>query len=148
MKKYWWVWLLIIIFILLGAVATVLALRFAWSGAEDRWVCQEDMWIKHGNPPYNPPAGGCPRKDKDNNQKSENNMNNNKEQTNDQNKPGQNTQIANPASVYCTEHGGKLEIRDGQDGQTGYCVFDDKSECEEWAFFRGECVPGVIFKKD
>ena len=24
----------------------------------------------------------------------------------------------------------------------GYCIFPDGSECEEWAFFRGECVPG------
>ncbi len=47
--------------------------------------------------------------------------------------------IANPASVYCTERGYQLEIRTTANGQTGYCVFPDKSECEEWAFFRGEC---------
>ncbi len=47
--------------------------------------------------------------------------------------------IANPASVYCTERGYQLEIRNTANGQTGYCVFPDKSECEEWAFFRGEC---------
>lgn len=53
---------------------------------------------------------------------------------------GSDAQIANPASVYCGEHGGKLEIRTGEDGgQIGYCVFPDGSECEEWAFFRGEC---------
>lgn len=50
------------------------------------------------------------------------------------------TQIANPASVYCEQNGGKLEIRTGPDGsQTGYCKFDDGSECEEWAYFRKEC---------
>ncbi len=49
------------------------------------------------------------------------------------------SQIANPASVYCEEQGGTLEIRTNSDGsQTGYCKFED-SECEEWAFFRGEC---------
>ena len=51
--------------------------------------------------------------------------------------------IANPASVYCEEHGGELEIRTGDDGgEYGVCVFSDGSECEEWAFFRGECGPG------
>ncbi|NSW52116.1 MAG: DUF333 domain-containing protein [Anaerolineae bacterium] len=50
--------------------------------------------------------------------------------------------IANPASVFCEEQGGTLEIRDTEEGQLGYCLFDDGSECEEWAFFRGECAPG------
>lgn len=49
--------------------------------------------------------------------------------------------IANPASQYCVDHGGKLEIRDEANGQVGYCVFPDGSECEEWAYFRGECAP-------
>lgn len=52
--------------------------------------------------------------------------------------------MPNPASVYCEENGGKLEIReDDSGGQMGYCVFEDGSECEEWAFFRGDCQPGV-----
>ena len=50
--------------------------------------------------------------------------------------------MPNPASVYCTDEGGKLDIRDEAAGQVGYCVFPDGSECEEWAFFRGECMPG------
>lgn len=53
-----------------------------------------------------------------------------------------NTGIANPASVYCEDQGGALEIRETTDGQTGICVFDDGSECEEWAYYRGECAPG------
>jgi putative hemolysin len=48
-------------------------------------------------------------------------------------------EIANPASVYCEEQGGTLEMREGEGGTVGICVFDDGSECEEWAFFRGEC---------
>jgi putative hemolysin len=53
------------------------------------------------------------------------------------------TQLPNPASVFCQENGGTLEIReDNANGQIGYCVFDDGSECEEWAFYRGECQPG------
>ena len=50
--------------------------------------------------------------------------------------------MANPASEYCVEQGGTLEIRQGEGGETGYCVFADGSECEEWAYFRGECTPG------
>jgi len=54
-----------------------------------------------------------------------------------------NSEIANPASEYCEEQGGTLEIRtDSSGGQYGVCLFDDGSECEEWAFFRGECQPG------
>ncbi len=49
--------------------------------------------------------------------------------------------LANPASVYCEEEGGQVEIRDAAAGQVGYCVFPDGSECEEWAFFQGECTP-------
>ena len=50
--------------------------------------------------------------------------------------------IANPASVYCEEQGGTLEMRtDDQGGVAGYCVFEDGSECDEWSHFRGECYP-------
>lgn len=51
--------------------------------------------------------------------------------------------MPNPASVFCQQQGGKTEIRKGTDGEVGYCVFSDQSECEEWAFMRGECKPGV-----
>ncbi len=51
-------------------------------------------------------------------------------------------EIANPASVYCEQYGGELEIRtDETGGQTGMCIFTDGSECEEWAYMRGECAP-------
>ncbi len=50
--------------------------------------------------------------------------------------------LPNPASVYCEEQGGKLEIRDEENGQRGVCIFDDGSECDEWAYFRNECQPG------
>jgi peptidoglycan/xylan/chitin deacetylase (PgdA/CDA1 family)/heat shock protein HslJ len=49
--------------------------------------------------------------------------------------------MLNPASAYCEEQGGRLEIRTGEGGAVGYCVFPNGSECEEWAFFRGECAP-------
>jgi putative hemolysin len=50
--------------------------------------------------------------------------------------------LANPASEYCVERGGRVEIRADADGaEQGFCVFPDGSECEEWAYFRGECEP-------
>ena len=53
------------------------------------------------------------------------------------------SQLPNPASVYCEEQGGTVEIRTEADGgQYGVCIFSDGSECDEWAFFRGECQPG------
>jgi putative hemolysin len=47
--------------------------------------------------------------------------------------------MANPASQYCKNNGGKVEIRDSADGQYGVCVLNTGKECEEWAFFRGAC---------
>lgn len=54
--------------------------------------------------------------------------------------------IANPASVACVEAGGRLEIRTGSDGQSGWCHLPDGRICEEWALFRDKrCVtpPGA-----
>ena len=51
--------------------------------------------------------------------------------------------VANPASVYCIKQGGKLEIVTATDGsQSGDCIFNNGSKCEEWAFFRNECGDG------
>ena len=50
---------------------------------------------------------------------------------------------ANPASVHCTDIGGRLEIMDvsASGGQIGICHLRDGRACEEWAFFRdGTCV--------
>lgn len=48
--------------------------------------------------------------------------------------------MANPASVNCVDKGYKNEIRTNADGsQYGVCVLGEGKECEEWAFFRGEC---------
>lgn len=50
--------------------------------------------------------------------------------------PG-NAGIANPASVYCKEQGGKSGIVTAPDGsQAGQCVFPDGRKCDEWQFFR------------
>jgi len=51
--------------------------------------------------------------------------------------------IANPSSVYCVKLGYQSEIRKDEAGnEFGVCIFPDKSECDEWAFYRGECQPG------
>lgn len=51
--------------------------------------------------------------------------------------------LPNPAAVFCEEQGGRLEIRtDDSGGQRGFCLFAGGSECEEWAYFRGECQAG------
>ena len=59
-----------------------------------------------------------------------------------QNTANENTQVANPASLFCIEKGGKSQIVETEAGQAGICKFDDGSECDEWAFFRKECQPG------
>jgi putative hemolysin len=48
-------------------------------------------------------------------------------------------QIANPASAYCVQHQGILEIVDTEEGQVGMCELQSGKVCEEWAYFRGEC---------
>jgi ABC-2 type transport system permease protein len=50
--------------------------------------------------------------------------------------------MPNPASVFCQEQGYQSEIRTAGDGsQYGVCIFPDGSECDEWAYYRGECSP-------
>ena len=47
--------------------------------------------------------------------------------------------LSNPASKFCEDQGYELEMREEAGGTAGYCLFPDGSECEEWAFYRGEC---------
>jgi putative hemolysin len=50
--------------------------------------------------------------------------------------------LPNPASVYCEQQGYTSEIRTASDGsQSGVCIFPDGSECDEWAYYHGECSP-------
>jgi putative hemolysin len=56
--------------------------------------------------------------------------------------PTPQSNLPNPASVYCEENGGQLEMRqDASGGVQGICIFPDGSECDEWAYYRGECSP-------
>jgi putative hemolysin len=44
--------------------------------------------------------------------------------------------LANPASVFCVQSGGKSEIRKGPRGQYGVCRLPAGRVVEEWAYFR------------
>ena len=44
-------------------------------------------------------------------------------------------EIANPASVYCEDNWGTLQLEEW----AWLCMFDDGSYCEEWSYYRGEC---------
>ena len=55
--------------------------------------------------------------------------------------PEQRVGMANPASVYCADQGGRVEIREGKDGQAGYCHLPDGRVVEEWAHFRASQKP-------
>ncbi len=50
--------------------------------------------------------------------------------------------LANPAAEFCEKQGYRWVVRTSVDGsQPGICVFPNGSECDEWAYFRGECGP-------
>jgi uncharacterized protein len=46
--------------------------------------------------------------------------------------------IANPASVFCVEQGGTVEIVDEAAGQVGYCNLPEGTRIEEWEYFRSQ----------
>jgi putative hemolysin len=66
----------------------------------------------------------------------------------DQKEENQTIGLPNPASVFCKKEGGEIEIRNFTDGQRGFCIFNDRSECDEWYFYRGECKKGERFCRD
>ncbi|MBN1565839.1 MAG: DUF333 domain-containing protein [Anaerolineae bacterium] len=47
--------------------------------------------------------------------------------------------IGNPAAVYCKELGHEYVVEVSDPGQQGICKFADGSQCNQWAFLRGEC---------
>lgn len=49
---------------------------------------------------------------------------------------GGGSQLANPASVFCEEQGGTLELVDEAGGQVGYCNLPDGTRIEEWEYYR------------
>jgi putative hemolysin len=46
-------------------------------------------------------------------------------------------EVPNPASVFCEEEGGTVEIETDADGnQTGICVLPSGERVDEWEYFR------------
>jgi len=157
-KKFW---LITVIFIVALAVV-ILALRF-FSGDEDTWLCSGGQWVKHGHPSAPQPTTGCGEEIKnfDDCVAAGNPiMEIYPEQCRSKDgrifvreiNGGDSAGIANPASVYCADNGGKLENRKDKDGgEYGVCLFQDGSECDEWQFYRGECMPkdkSLVIKKN
>ncbi len=54
------------------------------------------------------------------------------------------TELPNPAAVYCEEQGGTLEHQMFEGGTRGFCLFDDGSRCGQWDFYRGDCSKGQL----
>jgi putative hemolysin len=46
--------------------------------------------------------------------------------------------LANPASEFCVQQGGTLEIVDEAGGQVGYCNLKDGTRVEEWQYYRAQ----------
>jgi len=44
--------------------------------------------------------------------------------------------LANPASEYCVQQGGTVEIVTGSDGDQGFCNLPDGTRVDEWEYFR------------
>lgn len=44
--------------------------------------------------------------------------------------------IANPASVFCIQQGGKLRMVKTAQGEHAMCILADGRKVEEWAYFR------------
>ncbi|AWB32736.1 putative hemolysin [Orrella marina] len=45
-------------------------------------------------------------------------------------------QLPNPASVYCVERGGTIDIRESPQGDVSTCVLSDGTRVDEWEFYR------------
>ena len=50
-------------------------------------------------------------------------------------------QIGNPASQYCVDQGGTLEMVDETAGTVGYCNLQNGTRVEEWEYFRASQSP-------
>ena len=52
--------------------------------------------------------------------------------------------LANPAAAFCLQKGYRDETRtDASGNQSGVCIFNDGSVCDDWAYLRGDCSPGT-----
>lgn len=126
MKK---VLLAIIALLIIVFLAVVAARVFT---KEDDWICQSGEWVKHGNPSTPKPTGIC---------KEWSLFGSKKEEV-------KTSILPNPASQNCLDKGGSLEIVKETAGEIGICKFNDGTQCEEWQFFRNECLKGQYQNAD
>lgn len=57
--------------------------------------------------------------------------------------PSASAEVESPAALFCTQNGGRsVVLRTTGGNERGYCVFLDRSACEEWAYYRAQCEPG------
>lgn len=90
---------------------------------EDTWICQNGVWVKHGNPDFPQPTSKCTDGEQVISAEDA-------------------AKLPNPASQNCIDKGGKLEMVQETAGTLGICRFTDGTACEEWQFFRNECAMG------
>jgi len=57
-----------------------------------------------------------------------------------QRKNSENIVMGNPASVYCTKVGGKMDIVRGLGGDDGYCTLPGGERLEEWSLYRRDNI--------
>jgi len=59
------------------------------------------------------------------------------------------TALSNPATVYCLSQDGKFIMKKTLAGSSeGYCELPDKTECEVWALYKGECGKDAVKTKE
>lgn len=115
--------------LVVGALLILLGLLYLRSKTpEDTWICQNGAWVKHGNPTFPMPTRNC--------------------NDGDQASPEEAAKLPNPASQNCLDKGGKLEMIQETAGTLGICRFTDGTACEEWQFFRNECLMGKSVTPD
>ncbi|HPH78563.1 MAG TPA: hypothetical protein PLH65_00580 [bacterium] len=58
---------IIILFVAAVTAASILSVRHTLNNFEGGWICQDGIWVKHGNSPAPPPKRDCPKMDSRNN---------------------------------------------------------------------------------
>lgn len=46
-------------------------------------------------------------------------------------------EIPDPSITYCEDAGYDYKIKNTDEGEQGFCVFPDKTECDSWSYFCG-----------
>lgn len=83
---------------------------------KNEWVCENDKWVRYGQPAGPAPLVGCGEP------------------------VGGMTVLPNPAEEFCNSKGYRVEYRQVDGQEVGYCQNGEKTkECEMNAFAGGQC---------